>query len=738
MFITFSYLNKPTKAAAKNISKKNRKKLGLPFGKEKYTIPQANRHLQALSKELHEANQATGNFSIILSDPEGIIETAGTVYEFGPIDYAVESGLGASLTEVIQKDIYMDTDENMSVEESYRNDKLIEQLDKAIEDDGPSVELDAIETQPWEESNNPNVNERDLDKAIQAERSIEEEIDQIEEQEEPETAVEEELIEVYQDPEEKLEQEPKQFFDYEAYISPISDSSELFAKQDAELEELTSIQMLLADCMEEEPWLNEKIKQFLQNEYAQSDVSSLKQVFDRTRQEALSKTRALLAEQYRNIQEDKVEERAYSQLAPSMNDLEEQFSDDLQQFIGSLEEKWQSREQELQEKETQEIERISKEIQSKYSRIKTKELEEKEAQITKFTADEQKKYMAEKERLLEQEKIEIIKEHDETLTQVRIEAKKETEDHIKNVFTNAVQMIQDKNKEIIATVNDQVKLWKEEHQKELQAKELAAEKERKEAVRQQRIQLQKEKQALRKKELQLKEMELGKEPVAPVSNGSQPIVFAYPPNNDQGTTKTDQLIADLRQEVLQLKQKGSQSQEKNTDITIFKNKLNGLLISGVVLGSLLIGGLSVGLYNHFSGSDEKAEVETVASLPSTPSESNALGESSNKEIISSNKEADQNETVYPSAQVDKMEQDKIREFLFDAENKEQLESFNNAYPSTIGDLELAILNNHAENVLKAYEKLSEADRKELGPAHKIAVRAYYTANNEISKAEEVK
>lgn len=727
-------MDKPTKTAAKSIIKKG-KKLLLPFGKEKYTISQANQHLQELSKALFDSDIQTGKFILVLTDTEGIIETAGTAYEFGPIEYKVDSGLGASLIEVIQKDIYAETDENMSVEESYRNDKLIEQLDKAIED-VEAPEFESTQEQPWEEKSVVEIPEVDLDEEIQAERSLEEELEELDQAEEPgsiETLEESTLIEKYHDPEEKTEQETKQFFDYEAYISPISDSSELFSRQDAELEELTSMQSLLSDCKEEEPWLNEKIKQFLQNEYAQSDVSNLKQVFDRTRQEALSKTRALLAEQYRSIQEDRVEERAYSQLAPSINELEERFSDDLQQFVGNLEQKWQTREQELLEKEEQEIERVTKEVKGKYNRIKGTEIEEKEKQIAKFTAEEQEKFSKAKEQLLEEEKAEIIKEHDETLTQVRIEAKKETEDHIKNVFTNAVQVIQDKNKSILAAVNNQVKLWKEEHQKELAAKEEAADKERKEAIRQQRIQLQKEKQALRRKELQLKEMELGKEPAAPTSNSTQPFVVAYPPNNDQGNTRTDQLIAELRNEVQQLKQNGNQPQ---VSTSVYRRKLNGLIMSGLVIGGLAIGGVSAGMYNHFSGSDAKADVQTAASTTAQTIPSSTLQESDSEEIKQEKTLANTNSD--PTDLSNSADQDKIREFLFQAGNKDQLESFNNAYPSTIGDLEIAILNNHAVNALKAYEKLSEDDKKELGQAQKVAVRAYYTANNEISKAEEVK
>lgn len=734
MYITFSYLDKPTKAAAKSISK-NGKKFSLPFGKEKYSIQEANHHLQALSKALFEANHANGRLSIVLTDSEGIVETAGTSYEFGPVDYSVDNGLGASLIEVIQKDIYADTDENMSFEESYRNDKLIEQLDKAIEE-GDTTVSDSSEDHPWEEKAEvtEEINELDLDQEIQAERAAEQEIEEFEQSEEPEEqeASEERLIQRYQDPEEVPEKVTEQFFDYEAYISPISDSSDLFAKQDAELEELTSLNSLLSDLPEEEPWLNEKMRQFLQTKHSQSDVSNLKQVFDRTRQEALAKTRSLLAEQYKSVQEDKVEERAYSQLAPTIKELEEQFSDELQQFVGALEEKWQSREQDLLEKEAQEIERISKEIKSKYERIKNSELEEKENKIAQFTAKKQTGFAEDKEQLLEQERAEIIKEHDEVLTQVRIEAKKETEDHIKKVFTNAIQVIQEKNKSILSAVNDQVKIWKEEHQKELLAKEEAAEKERKEIIKQQRMKLQQEQQALRKKELQLKEMELGKETKSTGPAATQPFVVAYPPNNDQGNTKTDLLIESLRNELRDLKEK--EKAQSDSGAHLYRKKLNRLLISCIVLSSLTLGGISVGVYNHFSGSDVKAEVQSTSTAPIKATTTN---KSQEPNTISSD-QAKNTESVSPDKQVEETDQDKIREFLFQAGNKDQLESFNNAYPSVVGDLEVAILNNHAVNALKAYEKLSDEEKKELGQAQKIAVRAYYTANNEIPKAEEVK
>lgn len=725
MYITFSYLDKPTKAAAKSL--KTRKKVGRPFGKEKYSILEANQHLQALSTALHSVNIPVGRFTIILTDSTGVIETAGTAYEFGPFDYAVESGLGASLVEIIQKDIYADTDENMSVEESYRNEKLIEQLDKALEENDSSDEVEDSDVQPWEIAEDSGSQEESLDQEILAERLAEEKLEQEEENKTLELVEEDEPVTYkLQVTETKTFQELEHSFDYEEYISPILESSELFTDQDKKIEEITSLHSLLSGLPEEEPWLNEKIRQYIQNEHAQSDILNLKQVFNRTRQEALSKTRSLLAEQYRNVQEDKVEERAYSQLTPSIKALENQIAEDIQQYVGSLEEKWLTKEQELKEKESQEIERVSKEIQTKYNRLKNKELEEKEELITKFTAEEEERLIEEQKKLLEQEKTEIIKEHDATLTQVRIEAKKETEDHLKKVFTNAIQVIQDKNKAILAAVNDQVEIWKDEHQKDLLAKEAAAEKERKEAIKQQRIQLQKEKQALRKKELQLKEMELGKEKASPLQNQTpnqtQPLVVAYPPmNNDQSNAQTEQLIVELRNEVNQLKQKNSGAKEA---LPTYKQKFSRLFISGIVLGSLALGGVSTGLYNYFSDSDAKADVQTTVSLPSeTTSTSFSQGKTSKE---------------YPATIDEKLDRDTIREFLFEAGNKDQLESFNNAYPSAIGDMEIAILNNHAVNAIKAYEKLSGADKEKLGQAQKVAVRAYYTANNEVSKAEEVK
>lgn len=735
MYITFTYLDKATKAAAKSISSRS-KMFPIYLGKKKYSIIEANEHIQKLShiiysNNIHSNKVSSARFLIVLIDSEGLVETPGTTYEFGPIDYPIEGGLGASLVEVIKKDIYADTDENMSVEESYRNEKLIEQLDKALDglEESDKEEVEALEEQqPWERSSmETDLQEDSIDQEIEAERQAEE-FEQIQNEEN-------EAPEEIEDTESFVEkaisndsQEPKQFFDYEAYISPISDSSELFLKQDQELEEMTSVQTLIDNLPEEEPWLNEKIKQYLQNKYAQSDVSNLKQMFNRTRQEALSEARSLLSEQYRNIQEDKVEERAFGQLAASMNELNEQFADEVQQFVGNLEEKWQKREQELLDKETQEIERISKEIQGKYFRIKSKEREEQDEKIAQFTAKEQAKLEREKEQLLELEKAEIIKEHDETLTQVRIEVKKKTEDHIKSVFTNAVQVIQDKNKEVLAAVSEQVIRLKEEQEREQRAQVEAAEKKRKEEIAQQRIQLQKEKQALRKKELQLKEMELGKVTAAPSSSQNQPLVVTYPPasSNDQGDSKTDQLIEELRNEVQQLKQANMQQSDGSS--SKHRKLVNGLLISGMILGSLIIGGISAGMYNHFSGNDVKADVQT----------SSMISQSSEKqpEVIAPEKDSEEVKDLNNAA--DLSDQEKIREFLFEAGNKEQLESFNNAYPTTVGDLEIAILNNHAVNALKAYEKLSESEKKELGQAQKIAVKAYYTANNEIAKAEEVK
>ncbi|WP_314576438.1 hypothetical protein [Enterococcus gilvus] len=763
MYITFTYLDKETKKANKKLGMKGKLSFPLLSGKEKYSIKAANEHLAALTQQLQKDGIHEGKLSIYLYDTEGQIDSAGTIYQFGPLSYQVSEGI--SLFETIRRDLYENTDENLSVEESYRNEKIINQ----IEQESGQERLEASELEPWEQKidskerqkintvqkrpaseHNRLLTETELDKKLKDEGRDLIECTPREEGEERFSdtnrntqSCEKEKTE--KQPSDKVLAEP--IMDFESYLSPITDENPLIQAQNRNLEENTDITTLLKEFPAEEVWIKMKIQSFMQSETERSEVTQIKEVFLQERQQALTQARNLLAEQYRLVQEDDIKDRAQQQVAPVFQSLNQQLDQTIKTYTEELEVKSTARQKELEAKQAEEINLLVTEINNKYTRLKKKEQEEKIEKIAVFSSEQQEKTAEDKGIVLVEKEKQIQKEHEETLVQVRTEVKKNTEDHLSSLFRNASQLINEKNQTLIQKTNKKIRKWKQEHinQQEKAAEE--EERERKHTLKQERLHIQKENQLLRKKELELKEKELENQK-SPQGSAGQPVVVV-PTMNEKGSENINQLLVELVKEV----NSGKKLEPPP------KGAINRWLMLCLISTSLLIGGGVVEGIHYFSNetaskaatvyldrtaSRSRKTKESKPSAESTADQSRLTTEPTTEKSRPSTTAAESStsastQSVSSDKTVGKESQDpeQIREFFFQTSDKDQLSRFNQEYPSMIGDLDLAILNNDTDRTISAYEKLTETDKNQLRQTQKMVVKAFYTGKNEPKKAEEV-
>ncbi|MGK0607115.1 hypothetical protein [Enterococcus gilvus] len=726
MYITFTYLDKPTKKAAKKLGKPGNKWSLLGKAEKKYTIAAASQHLAKLTDVLQNEGSQKGMLSIHLCDTEGQIEAPGTIYQFGPISYPVSEGL--SLLEAIRTDLYAGTDENLSVEESYRNETILQLLEQELGQEDRSENEEA----PWEQpifsqeevsSGETNHLEDELDDSIQKKAAAFREEEQEENRVQTETPTKKEALHPQKKERPREDDQARPLEEFEAYLSLSPEEHSLIQEQEVQLEKTINSEGLLKEFPAEETWLKVKIQAYVQSEAEQFQLAQIKEVFLQERQQAFSQARELLAEQYRLVQEDAIEARAQQQIASALQALNQQLDHSIETYKEGLAQKWAVRENELDKKQQDEIDLLVKEIKNKYARLKKTEQEEQGAKLAAFSAEQQEKTAEEKETLVAKEMRQIKKEHEETLSQVRTEVKKNIEDHLRTLFSNTSQVIREKKQQMLQEINEKIVYWKQEHAEQLEKAREAEEKARKDAIKQECLRIQKEAQSLRKRELELKEQELAANN-RPQGQAGQPVVVV-PAMTEKSGPETSQVLADLLKEF----------HEQKPPEMVSKKPSNRCLFLCLVSTSLLIGGGVVEAVHYFSTSVSQAE--TIRSVQSSESFRSAQSEATTTTQSASSGSTDSTTFKSIPSATEKQDPEQIRAFFFHANDKEQLARFNQEYPSGIGDLDLAILDNQPETAIAAYEKLSGTEKAQLEQTQKVAVKAFYTGKNQSKKAEEV-
>ncbi|MHA4750524.1 hypothetical protein ACX0FG_14105, partial [Enterococcus faecium] len=133
MYFTIAGNTKTDKELIKKATKEVGKRTSFLPKTIKYSVIETEEQLHVLGKVLEHESRSSVKLTLMLHDTEGKIEKAGTEYVFGQLDYQISEGFYPTLMDLIRLDVFKETDETMSVEESYRNEKLLQVLEEELE-----------------------------------------------------------------------------------------------------------------------------------------------------------------------------------------------------------------------------------------------------------------------------------------------------------------------------------------------------------------------------------------------------------------------------------------------------------------------------------------------------------------------------------------------------------------------------------------------------------------------------
>ncbi|HAQ0434180.1 TPA: hypothetical protein IX230_002302, partial [Enterococcus faecium] len=236
MYFTIAGNTKTDKELIKKATKEVGKRTSFLPKTIKYSVIETEEQLHVLGKVLEHESRSSVKLTLTLHDTEGKIEKAGTEYVFGQLDYQISEGFYPTLMDLIRLDVFKETDETMSVEESYRNEKLLQVLEEELESDQRKVnqgsEVEVNEEVPWERPIFPKKESKEKETVyvdeqadIPTQKSIfEEENDvmgQLEVDPFEETMEDEETAEVEVDPVEANEESTWTEGDSQEYIEPL-------------------------------------------------------------------------------------------------------------------------------------------------------------------------------------------------------------------------------------------------------------------------------------------------------------------------------------------------------------------------------------------------------------------------------------------------------------------------------------------------------------------------------------
>lgn len=300
----------------------------------KYSVIETEEQLHALGKVLEQEKQSSVKLTLTLHDTEGKIEKAGTEYVFGPLDYQISEGFYPTLMDLIRLDMFKETDENMSVEESYRNEKLLQVLEEELENDQLKVsqvsEGEANEEVPWERPIFPKKESKEKEPVnvdeqadIPTQKSIFEEENEVMDQldGDPFEETMEETTKVEIDPVEANEEPTWTEGDSQEYIEPLI--SEEVEKNETEIQKATVFDYILDQYPPEYEWMKEKNKLFLNELYLKYQLPQTYQAFLESKEELISQGKGTLLEQLESVQSTNWHEIAQEDLLATFEERQE-------------------------------------------------------------------------------------------------------------------------------------------------------------------------------------------------------------------------------------------------------------------------------------------------------------------------------------------------------------------------------------------------------------------------------
>lgn len=626
----------------------------------KYSVIETEEQLHALGKVLEQEKQSSVKLTLTLHDTEGKIEKAGTEYVFGPLDYQISEGFYPTLMDLIRLDMFKETDENMSVEESYRNEKLLQVLEEELENDQLKVsqvsEGEANEEVPWERPIFPKKESKEKEPVnvdeqadIPTQKSIFEEENEVMDQldGDPFEETMEETTKVEIDPVEANEEPTWTEGDSQEYIEPLI--SEEVEKNETEIQKATVFDYILDQYPPEYEWMKEKNKLFLNELYLKYQLPQTYQAFLESKEELISQGKGTLLEQLESVQSTNWHEIAQEDLLATFEERQQETDQEINEYATEQSSNWERAKEELNKEEQRVIEEEVQRIKERYEKKRDNAYSLCVEKINNFTQTNQEALSKEKDNLLKERIRERKEEFYRDLRTDKLKISKELNEQLNKLYQTTTEVLMEKHEQIQQELQVQIPKWKKEYaiqQKELkeqEEKQRQKEKEREQleikkreqdlaeqqmAIEKQRLEQEKEKEAAARKERQ-EQMDTLRQVQLNYLAHPQPVATVQTPvdNNQANLTPSSQ------------------------------RSFNGWMVGCIASLSLLLGGGTVFAFNHINQSSQADSAATTASIKEEAQEQarkeyeqqleellNRTNQSTTESSVENSKESDSNKT----------------------------------------------------------------------------------------------
>lgn len=619
MYFTIAGNIKKDKELIKKATKEVGKRTSFLPKTMKYSVIETEEQLHVLGKVLEQESQSSVKLTLTLHDTEGKIEKAGTEYVFGPLDYQISEGFYPTLMDLIRLDVFKETDETMSVEESYRNEKLLQVLEEELENDQRKVSQvsknEVNEEAPWERPIFPKKESKEKEPVnvdeqadIPTQKSIFEEENEVMDQldGDPFEETMEETTEVEIDQVEANEEPTWTEGDSQEYIEPLI--SEEVEKNETEIQKATVFDYILDQYPPEHEWMKEKNKLFLNELYSKYQLPQIYQAFLESKEELISQGKGTLLEQLESVQSTNWHEIAQEDLLATFEERQQETDQEINEYATEQSSNWERAKEELNKEEQRVIEEEVQRIKERYEKKRDNAYSLCVEKINNFTQTNQEALSKEKDNLLKERIRERKEEFYRGLRTDKLKISKELNEQLNKLYQTTTEVLMEKHEQIQQELQVQIPKWKKEYAIQQQELKEQEEKQRQKEKEREQLELKKREQDLAEQQMAIEKQRLNQE--------KEKEAAARKERQEQMDTLRQAQLNYLAQPQPTPSVAAVQTPMNNqTNLTPSPQRsFNGWMVGCIASLSLLLGGGTVFAFNHINQSSQADSVATTASI----------------------------------------------------------------------------------------------------------------------------
>ncbi|MGH1943577.1 hypothetical protein ABE854_11070 [Enterococcus faecium] len=619
MYFTIAGNIKKDKELIKKATKEVGKRTSFLPKTMKYSVIETEEQLHVLGKVLEQESQSSVKLTLTLHDTEGKIEKAGTEYVFGPLDYQISEGFYPTLMDLIRLDVFKETDETMSVEESYRNEKLLQVLEEELENDQRKVSQvsknEVNEEAPWERPIFPKKESKEKEPVnvdeqadIPTQKSIFEEENEVMDQldGDPFEETMEETTEVEIDQVEANEEPTWTEGDSQEYIEPLI--SEEVEKNETEIQKATVFDYILDQYPPEHEWMKEKNKLFLNELYSKYQLPQIYQAFLESKEELISQGKGTLLEQLESVQSTNWHEIAQEDLLATFEERQQETDQEINEYATEQSSNWERAKEELNKEEQRVIEEEVQRIKERYEKKRDNAYSLCVEKINNFTQTNQEALSKEKDNLLKERIRERKEEFYRGLRTDKLKISKELNEQLNKLYQTTTEVLMEKHEQIQQELQVQIPKWKKEYAIQQQELKEQEEKQRQKEKEREQLEIKKREQDLAEQQMAIEkqrlEQEKEKEAAARKERQEQMDTLRQAQLNYLAQPQPTPSVAAVQMPV-----------NNQANLTPSPQRsFNGWMVGCIASLSLLLGGGTVFAFNHINQSSQADSVATTASI----------------------------------------------------------------------------------------------------------------------------